>query len=55
MGGVEAAQAIDLHGNIIKLAAERRSKIRGMACFADILYGRTARESQFMPLEVAAE
>jgi hypothetical protein len=55
MGGVEAAQAADLHGNIIKLAAERRSKIRAMSCFSDILYGRTQRENQMAPMESVAE
>jgi hypothetical protein len=55
MGGAEAAQAADLHGNIIKLAAQRNQKVRAMSCFRDILYARTARENQLAPMEVAAE
>jgi hypothetical protein len=54
-GGAEATQALELHGNIIKLAAQRNSKVRGMSCFRDILYARTARENQLAPMEVAAE
>lgn len=54
-GGAEAIQAQDLHGNIIKLAAGRCSKIRAMSCFADILYGRTQRENQVAPMEIGAE
>jgi hypothetical protein len=52
MGGQEAAAAHQLHGNIIKLAAKRNAKVRAMACFRDVLYGRTQREGQISPLEV---
>lgn len=54
-GGAEASQAGELHGNIIKLASERQSKIKAMSCFSEILYGRTKRENQFTPYEVAAD
>lgn len=54
-GGLEAQQAGELHGNIVKLAAQRNAKVRAMACFRDILYGRTMRENAITPMEVAAE
>jgi hypothetical protein len=54
-GGAEATQAAELHGNIIKLAAQRNNKVSGMSCFRDILYGRTQRENQMTPMETVAE
>lgn len=52
MGGAEAAQTNELHGNIIKLAAQRNAKIKAMSVFKETLYGRTARENQFAPMEM---
>lgn len=54
-GGAEAQQAQELHGNIIKLAAQRNQKVRAMSVFRDIIYGRTQRENQFAPMEIAVE
>jgi len=54
-GGAEAAAAFNLHGNIIKLAAKRRDKIRAMAIFADVLSSRPQRENEFAPMETVNE
>jgi hypothetical protein len=54
-GGAEAAAAFSLHGNIIKLAAKRRDKIRAMAIFSDVLSSRAQRENEFAPMEVGGE
>ena len=53
-GGQEAVIAGNLHGNMIKLAAKKRDKIRAMSIFSDILYGVSMREDKFIPQEVEA-
>lgn len=55
MGEAEAMAASGLHQNIIKLAANRRAKIRAMSIFSDVLYGRAQREHAFVPREVAQD
>jgi len=53
MGGQDAALAHQLHGNIIKLAAQKNAKIRALSCFRDVLYGRAKREDLISPQEVS--
>lgn len=52
MGGDEAANAHQLHGNIIRLAADRNAVVRALSCFRDVLYGRVKREDQIAPMKV---
>ncbi len=54
-GGAEAQSAWELHGNIVKLAAQRNGKVRSMSIFRDLLYGRSQRESLFVPKEILAD
>ncbi len=54
-GGQEAQNGFALHENIIKLASRQNSKVRAMSVFRDTLYGRSARENIFSPIEIETQ